>query len=73
MWLSRPIYELLPYAYMVLGALLLTAAFYGWVSGWSTSLTLIGALALIIGMVLWLKRRDYRTGQTEYSRKSLDD
>jgi uncharacterized membrane protein len=73
MWLSRPVYEFLPYAYMLLGALLLGAAFYGVASNWSTVLSLTGVIALIAGLVLWLKRRDYRTGQSEYSRKSLDD
>lgn len=73
MWLARPVYELLPYGYILLGAILLVAAFYGVAPEWSTLLTLLGAITLIIGLVLWLKRRDYRTAQSEYSRKSLDD
>ncbi len=71
MWLARPVYEFLPYAYMLAGAVLLGASFF--VAGWSNALMLLGVVALVIGLVLWLKRRDYRTAQSEYNRRSLDD
>ena len=71
MWLTRPVYELLPYAYMVLGMLLLGGASY--VSSWATLLVILGIALLIVGVVLWLKRRDYRRGQTEYNSRSLDE
>lgn len=71
MWLSRPVYEMLPYTYMALGALLLGVSFF--VTRHSTWLAWAGVVALVIGLVLWLKRRDYRTAQSEYNPKSLDD
>jgi LPXTG-motif cell wall-anchored protein len=72
MWLSRPVYELIPYAYMTLGVVLLVAS--GFATGSGASLLMIaGIAALIVGAVLWLKRRDYRRGQSEYNSRSLDD
>jgi uncharacterized membrane protein YesL len=70
MWLSRPLYELLPYLYMVLGIVLLGLAWH------STTLPglmmFVGAATLLAGIVLWLRRRDYRSRQAEYDEKSLD-
>lgn len=71
MWLARPVYEFMPYAYLLLGALLLGISFFA--PNWSTWLMLLGMASLIIGLVLWLKRRDYRTAQSEYNRRSLDE
>ncbi|MGC3979986.1 MAG: hypothetical protein QM808_01860 [Steroidobacteraceae bacterium] len=73
MWLARPVYEFLPYAYMLVGAIMLGGAFHASLARWSTLLMLFGAVALIVGLVLWLKRRDYRTGRSEYNPRSLDD
>lgn len=71
MWLARPVYEFLPYAYMLAGMLSLGASFF--VAAWSTLLMWLGVVSLVLGLVFWLKRRDYRTAQSEYNRKSLDD
>lgn len=71
MWLARPVYEFLPYAYMLLGVLALGASFF--IADWSTWLVTLGIVCLVFGLVFWLKRRDYRTAQSEYNRKSLDD
>lgn len=73
MWLARPIYEFLPYLYMLVGLVLLAAA---WLVGTEVLpgvLMLLGALSLLAGLVLWLRRRDYRASQAEYNSKSLDD
>jgi uncharacterized membrane protein len=72
MWLSRPVYEFLPYAYMLAGALLLGGASYAG-AAWHTPLLMLGVVLLVFGAVLWLKRRDYRRSQSEYNSKSLDD
>jgi uncharacterized membrane protein YesL len=70
MWLSRPLYEVLPYLYMVLGFVLLGAA---WRSSFLPGLMLfLGAASLLAGIVLWLRRKDYRSRQAEYDEKSLD-
>jgi hypothetical protein len=33
----------------------------------------IGVLSIMAGLVLWLRRRDYRTRQAEYNNRSLED
>lgn len=72
MWIPRPLYEALPYVYMGSGALALVVAFvverapHGF-------LMLLGGLGLTIGLVLWMRRRDYRASQSEYDTHSLDE
>jgi len=73
MWLSRPLYELLPYLYMVAGAVLLAAAWLVEIRTWPSIFLAVGALSLLGGLVLWLRRKDYRTKQAEYDSRSLDD
>ena len=33
----------------------------------------LGALGLTLGLVLWMRRRDYRASQREYDTRALDD
>ena len=73
MWISRPIYELLPYLYMLVGATLLAAAWLVEADTWPSVFLTVGALSLMGGLVLWLRRKDYRTKQAEYDSRSLDD
>jgi hypothetical protein len=73
MWMPRPIYELLPYAYMALGALLIGIAWFLQMETWPGILLGVGSLSLLAGIVLFLRRKDYRTRQAEYSNRSLDD
>ncbi len=73
MWIARPIYELLPYIYMMLGALLLGVAWFVNVEILPNVLLLLGSLSLLAGIVLWLRRKDYRTRQAEYTNRSLED
>jgi hypothetical protein len=71
MWIPRPIYEILPYLYMVAGAGLVGAAFF-MASGPRGLLLAAGAAGLTFGLVLWMRRRDYRVSQREYDTDSLD-
>ncbi len=73
MWISRPIYELLPYLYMLVGIALLAAAWLIEAKTWPSVFLGVGALSLMGGLVLWLRRKDYRTKQAEYDCRSLDD
>jgi hypothetical protein len=73
MWISRPVYEVLPYLYMLLGAVLLAAAWLVQLQVWPSVFLAVGALSLMGGLVLWLRRKDYRTKQAEYDSRSLDD
>jgi hypothetical protein len=73
MWIARPLYELLPYIYMLVGLILLSAAWLITVETLPGVLLVVGSLSLLAGIVLWLRRKDYRTTQAEYNSKSLDD
>jgi len=73
MWLARPIYEFLPYLYMLVGIALLGAAWFIEMSTLPSVFMVVGVLSLMAGLVLWLRRRDYRTRQSEYNSRSLED
>ena len=73
MWLARPVYEFLPYLYMLVGVALLGAAWFIEMSTLPSIFMLVGVLSLMAGLVLWLRRRDYRTRQSEYNSRSLED
>ncbi|MDH3989754.1 MAG: hypothetical protein OEV34_11520 [Gammaproteobacteria bacterium] len=60
MWVSKPIYESLPYFYMTVGAVSLSASMYLNHWHWPTICFVTGIATLVGGMVLFLKRRDYR-------------
>ena len=70
MWLSKPLYESLPYYYAVVGVIILALSFYleNWY--WPTILAGIGLASVIAGLVLWLRRRGYRQSR---SRRAMDD
>ena len=72
MWIPRPLYEAVPYVYMGTGAGLLCAAYYA-EHGPRGLLLVLGAAGLTVGLVLWMRRRDYRASQREYDARSLDD
>lgn len=72
MRVSKPLYESLPYAYMGFGAGALAASFYLRGTGWSNLMIVVGLLALIGGLVLALKRRDYRLQKRRYG-AALDE
>lgn len=73
MWIARPIYELLPYVYMIVGAALLGIAWFLEIETLPGVLLIVGALSLLAGIVLWLRRKDYRTRQAEYNSRSLEE
>lgn len=66
MWLTKPIYESLPYYYIVSGLLALAAAMYVDYWYWPAILLTMGFGCLIAGTVVWLKRKDYRQSQAQY-------
>ena len=61
MWVSKPIYEGLPYFYLLVGAIALGASMYvsHWI--WPTICFVLGMFCLVAGLVVLLKRRDART------------
>jgi len=60
MWVSKPIYESLPYFYLLVGAVALGASMYLNHWYWPTICFVVGLMCLVAGLVVLLKRRDYR-------------
>jgi hypothetical protein len=71
-WIPRPLYELIPAVYMAAGASALAAAYF-LERGPRGLLLLVGVAGLTAGLVLWMRRRDYRASQSQYDARSLDD
>jgi Flp pilus assembly protein TadB len=61
MWVSKPIYEALPYFYLLVGAISLVASMYINYWYWPTICFVLGMFCLVAGLVIVLKRRDSRT------------
>ncbi len=61
MWLSKPVYEALPYYYVVLGAIALLARLYVDYWYWPLICTIVGVASLAAGVFVWLNRRRHRT------------
>ena len=70
MWLSNPLYEAVPYYYIGLGLVSLTASLYVNYWYWPLICTVVGITSLVAGLVVWLRRRDYRQSR---SRGSLEN
>lgn len=69
MWVSKPIYECLPYFYLLVGVISLSAAMYLQHWYWPTICFSLGLFSLVAGLVVLLKRRDYR----EHDRRARND
>jgi hypothetical protein len=66
--LARPLYEVLPGLYVVLGLAGLAASYRASSPLASVALGLPGLAALLAGIVVWLRRRNYRRMRTHYRR-----
>ncbi len=66
--LSRPLYEVLPGLYIVCGVTALAASYRQASPLASAALGLPGLVALVGGIVVWLRRRDYRRMRSSYER-----
>jgi hypothetical protein len=64
--LTEPVYESLPAVYALGGALLLWLSYYFRQSWWSTPCALVGLLGLIAGLMVWMRRREYRASGEDY-------
>jgi hypothetical protein len=73
MRVARPLYESLPYAYIAVGVGAVLASFAWRVADWSGILALFGVVAIVGGLVLVLRRRDYRIQKRHYGAELEDD
>jgi hypothetical protein len=73
--MRRPLYESLPalYAALGVGALIWGYALQAEARWLSALLSCAGLLALLAGLVIWLRRRDYRRLREEYRVRGLED
>jgi polyferredoxin len=66
---SKPFYESLPVLYGIAGAALLWLSYRGRDSWWSALCALGGFLAMVGGLAVWMRRRDYRATSVDYRRR----
>lgn len=59
-WVSKPFYESLPYLYILAGISLLLASLYLNYWYWPTLCLVLGIVCLILGLLVFLRRRDFR-------------
>jgi hypothetical protein len=69
MWLPKSLYESLPSFYCVAGVGSLMTSLYVNDWYWPAICTGLGLVCLLIGLVVWLKRRDYRQSRSSRSRE----
>ena len=72
MWLPKPLYESIPFHFLVLGAAAVVAAFYVESGYWPETFAIAGIFLLVLGVVLLLRRKGYRSSRSrlDFNRKS---
>ena len=72
MRLARPLYESLPFIYLVIGALAIFLFYVNPLGFGGKAAFIIGLLALTAALTLFLRRKDYRALSREYKGESID-
>jgi len=68
-WLSKPLYEFLPYFYLLAGMVCMLASLYLNYWHWPIICLTAGIACLVLGLVVFLRRRSFRTAHKS-SRKN---
>lgn len=71
MWISKPIYEGLPYLYIVLGSASLIGSMYLDYWYWPSIGFGVGIIGLVAGLVVLLRRRDHRDTDKNAKKKEF--
>jgi len=67
-YFSRPVYEGLPWIYIICGGAALVASYFlAARSAVSLAAGVLGVLGLVAGIALLLRRRDYRALRSQYA------
>jgi hypothetical protein len=66
MRIANPLYESLPALYVLFGGLLLFGSYRLHSGFFSVLLLIVGALGVVGGVAVWLRRRDFRAANAEY-------
>jgi hypothetical protein len=73
MWLPGPVYECLPYAYVVAGVLFVAGTAYTGPGPWATVMYgVAGAISLLAGIAVYLKRKNTRFPRGSTSEPTSD-
>lgn len=72
MWVPRPVYEAQPFVTVILGLAAFAAACFLPGSPRGVLFVVGGALATY-GLMIWMKRRDYRRTQSNYDPRAIDE
>ncbi len=72
MWLPRSLYESKPYVSIVAGLACFAVAWLAEDSPRSALFALGGGL-VTFGVLLWMRRRDYRSTQSTYDPRAIDE
>lgn len=65
--LSRPLYEALPWLYVACGLAALVGSYRSASRNFSLLIGLLGLLSVLAGVVVLLRRRDYRELRSHYA------
>jgi len=72
MWLPRPVYEAQPFVAVVAG--LAAFAFAYFVPASPRGLLLAaGGASVVYGLIIWMRRRDFRSTQSNYDPRAIDE
>lgn len=67
--LNKRLYESVPAVYAALGATLLGVSYRYREDEWSTPCAVVGLLGLVAGLMVWMRRRDFRATSADYRQR----